>query len=204
MKKRTKIVATLGPASSKEEVLVKMVKAGLNVVRLNMSHGSHQEHRERLSLVRKVERKLKVPIPVLIDLCGPKIRIGKLRKEPLFLHRGDIVVLTTKEGKDQSKIPVNYPNLHKEVKKGEVILLADGALRLKVKKVSGEDIICEVLVGGPLTSHKGVNLPHTKLSVPALTEKDKEDVKFAVEEGADFLALSFVRKAQDILELRAF
>jgi len=204
MKKRTKIVATLGPASSKEEVLVKMVKAGLNVVRLNMSHGSHQEHRERLSLVRKVERKLKVPIPVLIDLCGPKIRIGKLRKEPLFLHRGDIVVLTTKEGKDQSKIPVNYPNLHKEVKKGEVILLADGALRLKVKKVSGEDIICEVLVGGPLTSHKGVNLPHTKLSVPALTEKDKEDVKFAVEEGADFLALSFVRKAQDILELKSF
>ncbi len=204
MKKRTKIVATLGPASSKEEVLTRMVKAGLNVVRLNMSHGTHQEHRKRLSLVRKVEEKLKVPIPVLIDLCGPKIRIGKLKREPLFLHRGDTVVLTTEKEAEGDKITVNYPNLHNEVRKGEVILLADGALRLKVKKVSGRDIVCEVLVGGPLTSHKGVNLPHTKLSVPALTEKDKEDVKFAVEVGADFLALSFVRKAQDILELKSF
>ena len=201
MKKRTKIVATLGPASSNEETLTKMVKAGLNVVRLNMSHGSHAEHEERFNLVKEVERKTGLPIPVLVDLCGPKIRIGKLPKEPLFLHRGDTIVLTTGEP-DKNRIPVNYPNLHREVKRGEVILLADGAFRLKVKEVKGRDIVCEVLVGGPLTSHKGVNLPHSKLSVPALTDKDRDDVKFAVEMGADFIALSFVRKADDVKELK--
>jgi pyruvate kinase len=178
-----------------------MVEAGLNVVRLNMSHGTHEEHRRRVELVRSVESELKTPLPILVDLCGPKIRIGKLQKEPLFLHRGDTVILTT--GKPQKgKITVNYPNLHKEVKKGEAILLADGAFRLRVKEVRGRDIVCEVLVGGPLTSHKGVNLPHSKLSVPALTEKDREDVKFAVEVGADFIALSFVRTASDVLELK--
>jgi len=200
-KKRTKIVATLGPASSKMEVLEKMVISGLDVVRLNMSHGTQEEHSERIKLVREVEKRLNLPIPILVDLCGPKIRLGKLPKEPLFLHRGDRVVLTT-SGSAQGKIPVNYPNLHREVKKGEAILLADGAFRLKVKEVRGKDIVCEVLVGGPLTSHKGVNLPHTKLSVPALTEKDRRDVEFAVKEGVDYLALSFVRRAEDILELK--
>ncbi len=201
MKKKTKIVATLGPASSEEKVLKRMVEAGLNVVRLNMSHGSQKEHKERIKLVRKVENETGKPLPVLMDLCGPKIRIGKLPKEPLFLHKGDTVILTT--GKpDKGKITVNYSKLHEEVKKGETILLSDGAFRLKVKEVRGKDIICEVLVGGPLTSHKGVNLPHTKLSVPALTEKDREDVKFGVEVGVDLIALSFVRKAEDVLELK--
>ncbi|WP_457679509.1 pyruvate kinase [Thermovibrio sp.] len=201
MFKKTKIVATLGPASSSKKVLRKMVEAGLSVVRLNMSHGSHDEHEERFSLVREVERELGVAVPILVDLCGPKIRVGALPKEPIFLHKGDKVVLTTGEG-GRGKIPVNYKELHREVRKGEVILLADGTIRLKVKEVKGRDIICEVLVGGPLTSHKGVNLPHTKLSVPALTDKDKEDVKFAVKMGADFIALSFVRKASDVLELK--
>ncbi len=201
MKKKTKIVATLGPASTNLKVLKRMVDAGLNVVRLNMSHGSHEEHRERIELVRRVEKETGKPLPILMDLCGPKIRIGKLEKEPLFLHRGDRVVLTTGEP-EKGKITVNYPKLHEEVKKGETILLADGAFRLKVKEVKGKDIICEVLVGGPLTSHKGVNLPHTKLSVPALTEKDREDVKFGVKAGVDLIALSFVRRAEDVLELK--
>jgi len=203
MKKRTKVVATLGPASSKEEVLEKMVSAGLSVVRLNMSHGTLEEHRERVELVRRVEKKTGAPLPVLIDLCGPKIRIGKLPKEPLYLHRGDLVVLTTGRP-EKGKIPVNYPSLHREVRRGETILLADGAFRLKVKEVKGRDIVCEVVVGGPLTSHKGVNLPHTKLSVPALTEKDREDARFAAEVGADYIALSFVRRADDVLELKKF
>ncbi len=201
MKKRTKIVATLGPASSDKKILKKMVESGLNVVRLNMSHGTHDEHKARIELLREVEKETGKPIPILMDLCGPKIRIGKIPKEPLFLHRGDRIVLTT--GKPvKNKITVNYPDLHREVRKGEAILLADGAFRLKVKEVRGEDIICEVLVGGPLTSHKGVNLPHSKLSVPALTEKDKEDVKFGIENGVDIIALSFVRKAEDVVELR--
>jgi len=136
-----------------------------------------------------------------MDLCGPKIRIGKLEKEPFYLHRGDTVILTTGEAR-RGKIQVNYKNLHKEVRRGETILLADGAFRLKVKKVVEKDIICEVLVGGPLTSHKGVNLPNSKLSVPALTEKDKEDVLFGIENGVDIIALSFVRKADDVLELK--
>jgi pyruvate kinase len=201
MKKRTKIVATLGPASSDKKILKRMVESGLNVVRLNMSHGTHDEHKARIELLREVEKETGKPIPILMDLCGPKIRIGKIPKEPLFLHRGDRIVLTT--GKPvKNKITVNYPDLHREVRKGEAILLADGAFRLKVKEVRGEDIICEVLVGGPLTSHKGVNLPHSKLSVPALTEKDKEDVKFGIENEVDAIALSFVRKAEDVVELR--
>ncbi len=201
MKKKTKIVATLGPASTDPAVLKKMVDAGLDVVRLNMSHGTREEHRERIHLVRKIERETGSPIPVLMDLCGPKIRIGKLEREPVFLHRGDTVVLTTGRP-DRGKITVNYPRLHEEVRRGETILLADGAFRLKVRDVSGRDIICEVVVGGPLTSHKGVNLPHSELSLPALTDKDREDVKFGVEEGVDLIALSFVRRAEDILELK--
>jgi len=201
MKKRTKIVATLGPASSSEKVLKRMVEAGLDVVRLNMSHGTHQEHKERIALVRKVEREVGRPLPILMDLCGPKIRIGKIEKEPLYLHRGDLITLTTGEPK-KGKITVNYPHLHKEVKKGETILLADGTFRLKIREVKNRDIICEVIVGGPLTSHKGVNLPHSELSVPALTEKDKEDVLFGVKNGVDIIALSFVRKAEDVLELK--
>ncbi|WP_244829550.1 pyruvate kinase [Desulfurobacterium thermolithotrophum] len=201
MRKKTKIVATLGPGSSDKKILQKMLEYGLNVVRLNMSHGTHEEHRKKIELVREVEKEVGKPIPVLMDLCGPKIRIGKIKKEPFYLHRGEKIVLTT--GKSaKEKIVVNYPNLHKEVKKGEVILLADGAFRLKVKEVKDKDIICEVLVGGPLTSHKGVNLPHSKLSVPALTEKDKEDVKFGIENGVDIIALSFVRKAEDVIELK--
>ncbi len=203
MKKRTKIVATLGPASSDLSTLEKMVRGGLDVVRINMSHGTYEEHKRRIDFVRSLERKLGIPIPILMDLCGPKIRIGRLENEPLFLHRGDVVVLTTGQPAT-GKITVNYSDLHKEVKRGEVILLADGAFRLKVRDVKGKDIICEVVVGGPLTSHKGVNLPHSKLSVPALTDKDKDDVLFGIEEEVDFIALSFVRRAEDVLELKRF
>jgi pyruvate kinase len=178
-----------------------MVLSGLDVARLNMSHGSQEEHLERIKLIRKVEKEVGKPIPILMDLCGPKIRVGKLPKEPLHLHRGDTVILTT--GKSEGgKIPVNYPNLHAEVKKGEEILLADGTIRLEVKEVREKDVICEVVVGGVLTSHKGVNLPNSQLSVPALTEKDRKDVEFGIEAGVDFVALSFVRKASDVLELK--
>lgn len=201
VKKRTKIVATLGPASSDRRVLKKMIEGGLDVVRLNMSHGNYNDHKARIELVREVEKETDMPIPILMDLCGPKIRIGKVPKEPNFLHRGDKIILTT--GKPaRNKITVNYPNLHREVRRGENILLADGAFSLKVEAVKDKDIICRVLVGGPLTSHKGVNLPHSNLSVPALTDKDREDVRFGVENGVDIVALSFVRKAEDVLELK--
>ena len=200
--KRTKIVATLGPATENKEILIKLVRAGLNVVRLNMSHGTHQEHRKKIELVREVEKETGIKIPILIDLCGPKIRIGKIEKDSLFLHRGDTIVLTTEKNHEQGEIFVNYPHLDREVKPGETILLADGAFRLKVKEVKEKKVLCEVVVGGPLTSHKGVNLPHSNLSIPALTEKDIEDVRFAIKEGADIIALSFVRKAEDIIRLK--
>ncbi len=200
--KRTKIVATLGPAISDTETLKKLVMAGLNVVRLNMSHGTHEEHRKKIILVRKAEKEIGIKIPILIDLCGPKIRIGKIEEEPLFLHRGNTIVLTSKKEHKKGEIFVNYPFLAREINPGEAILLADGAFRLKVKEIKDEKVTCEVIVGGPLTSHKGVNLPHSNLSIPALTEKDIKDVKFAVKEGADIIALSFVRKAEDIMKLK--
>lgn len=201
--KRTKIIATIGPASSDREVLKRMIASGLNVTRLNMSHGTYSDHERNIKTIREVEKETGQAIPIMMDLCGPKIRIGKLKKEPIYLRRGDEIVLTT-DPNNQSGIFVNYPNLHKEVKIGEYILLADGAFRLKVRDIRGRNIICTVIVGGPLTSHKGVNLPYSHLLVPAVTKKDKADVEFGIRNGIGIVALSFVRKAEDVNELRSF
>jgi pyruvate kinase len=201
--RRTKIIATLGPASSEPEQIRKLIKAGVNVFRQNMSHGDHSYHIETYARVRQIAEELDKPVGILADLCGPKIRTGKFKKDGIELKNNDSVIVTTRdvEGKP-GLIPSQYSSLADDVDLGDRILLADGTLELEVDKIEGTEITCTVIYGGKLGNHKGINLPGVKVSAPSLTEKDKADAKLAIELGVDFLALSFVRTAEDINDLR--
>lgn len=200
--KKTKIVATIGPASRDKRVLEEMVHAGLNVVRMNFSHGTHDDHKDTVKTVRSVCRKTKKPLAILQDLCGPKIRVGSV-EDGVILVKGDTFTLTTKTCLGNTKqASVSYKKLPKEVKVGSLIKINDGKMTLQVEKIHGENIHCTVLVGGKLSSRKGVNLPNTTLSISSLTAKDKKDVLFGIEHEVDFVALSFVQTAKDIHDLR--
>jgi pyruvate kinase len=202
--KKTKIVATLGPASAQEDVLPKMIEAGLNVARLNFSHGSFEEHQRSFDMVRKFSKKLNRPVGVLQDLSGPKIRIGDFYQERVTLTAGDDFVLTTEKCVgDEHKAFINYPDLPKEIKPGEPILLDDGKKKMEVVKVKGNEIHCKIVVGGETKGRRGVNLPGTDLKISCLTAKDRKDLLFGIKNEVEFMALSFVRKPSDIEELRA-
>jgi pyruvate kinase len=196
---RTKIVATVGPASSSPEILERLVKAGVNVFRLNFSHGTHDAHLSVLTGVREIAARLQRPIALLQDLSGPKIRTGKV-KDGVLLVNGARIAITTDTSIEGSAelISTTYEALPRDVKPGDRVLLDDGNLELKVLGATGERVECEVVDGGPLRSNKGMNLPGVLLSTPALTEKDRADLAFGVEHGVDFVALSFVRQAQDV------
>lgn len=202
-KKKTKIVATIGPCTESVAMLKKLVEAGLNVVRLNMSHGDHAEHHIRIQNARKVEKEMGVSLPILLDLSGPKIRTGEYETERITIQKGKTVVLTSQKiiG-NESRFSVNYPKLPQEVKKGSIIMLDDGKKKLEVVKTEGTEITCKVVVGGELKPRRGVNVPGAYLSVSSITPKDKKDIKFALQEGVDIVALSFVRTAKDVLDLR--
>ncbi|MBI5041606.1 MAG: pyruvate kinase [Gammaproteobacteria bacterium] len=203
--RRTKIVATLGPASAAPEVLERLVTVGVDVIRLNMSHGDHASHRESVRLIRATAARHGKHIAILMDLCGPKIRVGRFADGGIELREGATVTVSTAAvtGRD-GLIPSQYKTLAKDVAKGERILLDDGKLELSVLAVSGNEVRCRVVHGGRLTDNKGMNLPDSKLSTPALTDKDKRDAQLAVELDVDFLALSFVRAAADVLQLQRF
>lgn len=203
MNKRTKIVCTLGPSCESVETITNMVKAGMNVVRLNFSHGTYENHAMLIEHVREVEKKTGEPIAILQDLQGPKIRVGVLPKEGVEFVVGKTIVFDT--GATEYKngvIPVDYPELHTFVKKGERLLLNDGRTETRITEVAGTKITVEVTVPGLITSHKGINLPDSHLTVRALTDKDADDARFGVEHGVDFIALSFVTKSEDVLDLR--
>ena len=202
-KRRTKIVATLGPASDTPDKIRKLIQAGVNVFRLNMSHGDRDYHRMLHSHVRKIADEFKLPIAILVDLCGPKIRTGKFKNGEILLEPGTHVVVTTRDVEGEAGlIPSQYAALADDVIPGNRILLNDGMIELEVQSVSKTEITCEVIHGGILKNHKGINLPGVNVSTPSLTEKDKQDARFALELGIDFLALSFVRRARDIDDLR--
>ena len=201
--KRTKIVCTIGPATHTEEKLTALVKAGMNVCRLNFSHGTHEDHAELIRLIRTVSKKTEEPLTILQDLQGPKIRVGNLPEKGILLEAGKEVIFTTNEEGSSKKIPVTYQMLHKDVRVGQTLLLDDGLLAAKVVKIKGQDVVCEVITGGVLTSHKGLNLPETNTSISAMSDKDRDDVAFGVEQEVDWIALSFVRKAEDVRELRS-
>lgn len=202
--RKTKIVCTLGPATTDGGTLRKLVAAGMDVARINFSHGSNDEHRERIGAVRAAAEKEGKIIAVLGDLGGPKIRLGEIAAGAAELRTGQRFVLTSRDVPgDSEAASVNYPGLPSEVRKGETVLLADGALELRVLGKTGTDVLCEVVVGGTIGSHKGVNLPSTRLKISAVTDKDRRDIAFAVEERLDYLAVSFVRRAQDVKDARA-
>jgi len=199
----TKIVATLGPASWHKEVLKEMIAAGVNVFRVNFSHGDHETHRRTIQLIKSINEEYNHKIAILADLQGPKLRIGDV-EEGAEIHPGDTLTFTTNKVEGTSELVyMNYAQFPKDVNAGERILLDDGKLMCEVVETNKEDtVITRVIQGGPLKSKKGVNLPNTKVSLPCLTKKDLEDVVVAMEEGVEWIGLSFVRDAQDVKELR--
>ncbi len=194
----TKIVCTIGPASSSPSVLGHMIHAGMDVARINFSHGTYEEHLKSIKTIRKVSHRLRRPVAILQDLPGPKLRVGKLASDPMHLRRLDTVTLTTKPSKARGKIPVAYPHLSKAVKKGDMIYLADGSIRLEVLRTSRDEVEGRVLVGGDLVSGKGLNLPRLRTRVPAITREDREHLHFGLENNLDIVAVSFVQRAEDI------
>jgi pyruvate kinase len=202
-KRRTKIIATLGPGSSEPEQIRKLIESGVNIFRQNMSHGDHDYHRKTYAYIREISEELNSPIGILADLCGPKIRTGKFKNDAIELKSNETVVVTTRDVEGEpGLVPSQYAALADDVKPKDRILLADGTLELEVNKIEGTEITCTVIYGGKLGNHKGINLPGVNVSAPSLTEKDKADAKLAIELGVDFLALSFVRTAEDINDLR--
>lgn len=201
--KRTKIVCTIGPASSSPEILEQLIHAGMNVARLNFSHGTHEDHAKLIQTIRRASEKLDMPVAILQDLQGPKIRVGTLPEEGIEIKKGEQIILTASaDTAKDGKIPVSYPNLHKDVKIGQKLLFDDGKLSVTVKEVKGDEVICSVVDGGTLLSHKGLNLPETDTKISSITDKDKSDLAFGVAQGVDFIALSFVRSADDVVRLR--
>ncbi len=204
MVNHTKTVCTIGPASRSEKVLRSMIQKGMDVARLNFSHGTNEEHAGVFNLIRKLSDQMDQPVAVLQDLAGPKVRVGDIPSPGVHLQNGSRFILTINPvNGDENRVSVSYENLPQFVEPGDPILLADGTIELEVESVKERDIHCRVISGDILTSHKGLNLPTRSLDIPALTDKDKQDMKLGLELGVDFIALSFVRNRGDILDAKS-
>lgn len=201
--RKTKIVCTIGPSSESLENIKKLIMAGMNVARLNFSHGDFEEHGNRIKTIRQASEELGKHIAILLDTKGPEIRTGKLKEEPIELVQDEFITLTTEEilG-DKDRISITYPELPGDVEVGSTILIDDGLIGLTVVDIQGTEIKCRIVNGGTIKSKKGVNVPGVHISLPGITEKDANDIKFGIEQGIDFIAASFVRKASDVLEIR--
>lgn len=203
--RKTKIVCTLGPASSSESVLEEMLLSGMNVARINLSHESHETHHKTIETFRRVRDRLKLPAAVLLDTKGPEIRLGRFKKKKVTLETGAPFTLTTREIEgDETAVSITYRDLPRQVTTGNRILLDDGKLALEVLSSTDTDILCRVVDGGEISDRKGVNIPHVHLDMPYLSEADEADLRFAVEEDVDFIAASFVRTRDDVLALRNY
>ena len=202
--KKTKIVCTMGPNTDNREIMKELALNGMDVARLNFSHGDHAEHKHRLEILESVREELGIPIASLLDTKGPEIRTGKLKDgKKVTLKEGDLYTLTTEEiVGDETRGYINYAGLAEDVKPGDRILIDDGLIELHVREVNGTDIVCRIENGGELGEKKGVNVPGVRVKLPALTDKDKEDIRFGVDAGFDFVAASFVRNADAIREIR--
>lgn len=202
--RKTKIICTIGPASEDIEVIKMMIENGMNVARLNFSHGVYEEHKRRIENIRKAADDLGTSIAIMLDTKGPEIRTGKLRTSPVLLKRGQRFVLTSRDVPgDEQEVQVSYKSLSREVGKGTTILLADGLIGLLVEEVNDTDVICRVINGGELGERKGVNVPGVRINLPFMSDKDKEDIRFGIENEVDYIAASFVRTPEDVLELRS-
>src|SRR5678816_1433874 len=207
MTHKAKIVATIGPASEAGETLEKLMHAGMNVARLNFSHGTHEEHAGRIARIRGASEKLGIPVGILQDLQGPKIRVGEL-SEPVQLSEGDVITLyatgTTPPGSGEKQIPVDFRQLFDSVRTSDRLLLDDGRLTLEVVSVKERNALtARVVIGGLLSSHKGINLPGVRLRIAGFTAKDEADLAFGISQGVDAVAISFVRTAEDVKKARS-
>ena len=201
--RNAKIVCTIGPASSSPKVIERLIKAGMDVARLNFSHGTHNEYKKVIKSIRDTSRKLKKAVAILQDLQGPKIRTGLLKDGKIILKSGNKFVLTGRKILGTSEmVSTTYSSMYRDVKKGDRILLDDGLISLKVNNVKGTEIACEVINGGVLTDHKGINLPGIKVGLSSITEKDIEDLYFGIKQGVDYVAISFVRTDKDVKSVK--
>ena len=201
--KKTKIVCTIGPASESIDTLKELIKSGLNVCRLNFSHGNYEEHGKRIDNIKAARNEMKLPIAILLDTKGPEIRTGKFSSPEVNLVEGQNFIITMEEVLgDEKKCTVSYKELVNDVKPGNQILIDDGLVGLAVKEIKGQEILCIVQNAGTIKDNKGVNVPNVKINLPAITPKDKKDIEFGIEQGIDFIAASFVRKASDVLAIR--
>jgi pyruvate kinase len=200
-KRRAKIVATIGPASQDKDTLMKLIDAGMNVARLNFSHGDHETHAETFNMLRNLSKRLCAPLAIMQDLQGVKIRVGEM-DAPILLTAGETVTLTTAPQPEEGQIPVDFPDLHNYLKPAETILLDDGSMELTINRIDGRNIQATVVVGGLLKPNKGINLPGSDINTPGFTEKDEEDLIFGLGLGVDAVAVSFVRTADDIARVK--
>lgn len=203
--RKTKIVCTIGPASRNEKTLREMIKSGMNVARLNFSHGTHEYHRETIQLIKKVRSDMEVPLAIMLDTKGPEIRIKTFKKGEITLKENDSFTLYSndREG-DEKGVSITYPPLAASLKPGDTVLIDDGNITLKVEAIDQNDIVCRVTVGGVLSDNKGINIPCVNIDMPYLSERDKEDIRFGIENDVDFIAASFVRSSSDVTALRKY
>ena len=201
--RKTKIICTIGPASSSENTLKNMIKAGMNVARINFSHGGVKEQDDKVQLIRKLRNELNIPISLLLDTKGPEIRIAKFKDNKAILKNKNVFTLYNDDilG-DNNGVSISYKNLYKDINVGDTILIDDGLIKLKVIKIENKNIICEILNGGILSNNKSINVPNLKLNLPGITKKDIDDIKYGINNEFDYIAASFIRKKEDVLEIR--
>ncbi|MDE6847709.1 MAG: pyruvate kinase [Lachnospiraceae bacterium] len=201
--RKTKIVCTLGPATDNEDVLRQMMIEGMNVARCNFSHGAYEDHKKRMDMVRKLRKEVAKPIAILLDTKGPEVRVKNFKEGKVTLEEGQLFTLTAEEVEGTKNIvSVTYNRLYEDLEEGMRVLIDDGLIEMKVEKVDKSNIVCRVINGGVVSNHKGVNVPDVDLSMPYISDKDREDILFGIEQDVDFIAASFVQKKEDILQLR--
>ena len=203
--RKTKIVCTIGPASSSEEVFAEMCKAGLNVARLNFSHGTHEEHQQKFDMIHKVRKALGLPIAIMLDTKGPEYRICTFKNKKILLQDGDAFTFTTRQVEgDGTIVGVSYAGLANDLSVGDTVLVNNGLVIFTVERIEGTEIHCRVVVGGELSDRKSMSFPHKVLEQVYLSEQDKDDLLFGIRNGIDFVAASFVSRRQDVLDVRKF
>ena len=203
MPRKTKIICTLGPAVDAQEMMEGLIKAGMNVARFNFSHGDYEEQGNRIETFKKAREAVGLPVAMLLDTKGPEIRIGKFATGEAILNEGDTFTLLNEDvDGDNTKVSVTYKNLYNEVTPGTRILINDGLIEVIVEKIDGKDVVCRVQNGGRLTNKKSINIPNSKIQLPSMTEKDKSDILFGIKNGFDYIAASFIRRAEDVINIK--
>ena len=203
--RKTKIICTIGPASENDETLTEMCKAGMNVARLNFSHGTHEEHQQKIDLIKRVREKLGLPIAIMLDTKGPEYRIKTFRDHKVELKDGGTFILTTDEIEgDETRVAVTYKELPSQLKPGDRVLVNNGLVILEVREISGNNVICDIVVGGVLSDRKSMNFPNKVMQGDFLSEQDKSDLLFGIKNDIDFVAASFVSSKDDMIEMRKF